>query len=164
MSQSFSNELFQEQLAIGATYELMVYQALIDAKIPAKYSIPFEGSNYTKYQKDIVVDDFVIEVKSRNLDFGTDPRSFPFSDAVLETVWGWNQKATPPRAVIFVSQRTHAMLAVNVQESFEHWTQRKQWDGLRKIESIEYFIPSSYLRTFKELVDWLYKEYAPDPF
>jgi len=173
LSQKFSRELFEEQLEVGAKHEKIVCKAFNDAGIPAELQVwetevekivtgvkdDYDAS-YTKYQKDIIIplksgEPFIIEVKSRNLEFSNDPWSFPFRDAVLETVWGWDQKAIKPRAIVFISQLTHAMLVVNVNESFQHWTQRSIWDSLRQISSYEYFIPSEYLRKFSELVEWL---------
>lgn len=158
MNQTFSKELFAEQIEKGLKYEKIVYNDLLDAGIPAEMEI-YHGDKFTQYQQDIIIKpDFVIEVKSRNLVF-TGPHDFPFEDAVIETVWGWNQKRVQPRAIVMISQITEAKIAINVQETKDRWTQRVQYDSLRGIESLEFFVDRKDLRPFDELKNWLKENY-----
>ncbi len=68
-----------------------------------------EIKEYTLNDKDIIVGDQVIEVKSRNLNFNDNPESFPYDDLIIDTVSGYEAKDPKPIAYVMVSQSTGGM-------------------------------------------------------
>jgi len=96
----------------------------------------------------------VIEVKSRRLKFSAAPKSYPYATAFVDTVTGWEKKSPKPLAVVLVSQQTSDMLVVPVS-THGSWSVTTSFDRVRKINERWYTVPSSLLRPFSELTDWL---------
>jgi len=110
-------------------------------------------------ERDIIVPtpegDFLIESKSRNLEFGSDPLSFPYSMPFVDTRSGWDQKEEKPRAVVFVSPKTREMLVVSVEHTRASWTTEERFDHVRKIKDTFYVVPKEKLVSFDTLVKFL---------
>lgn len=96
-----------------------------------------------------------IDVKSRDLRF-TGIHDYRYETAFVDTVSGWNAKATPPMAIVLISQFTRAMLVVSVKDR-ESWVAEKRFDRKRRIEDAYYMVATSRLRPFEELVAYLQK-------
>lgn len=103
---------------------------------------------------DMTVDGFPVEVKSRRLTFGTDPATYPYASAIVDTVDGWEAKKHSPLAVVLVSQVTSAMLVVPTKTR-PLWCRRTVWDHVREIHCTNYECPRDRLVRFDTLTDWL---------
>jgi hypothetical protein len=79
----------------------------------------------------------VIEVKSRSLTF-TCAADFPYDTLIVDTVQGFDQKVDKPLMYICISQKTGAMLGLDVGLSREHWTVRQTYDRVAKIPCTNY--------------------------
>lgn len=160
-----NHALFESELKKGHGFQRLVGLKLQNSGIDVEVS-PIEPVKWTRnkeynypHDKDIVIaDDFVIEVKSRNLWFDR-PYTFPFETTIVDTVSGWDQKVPEPRAVVIVSQLTECMLVLNVQESKGHWEKERIYDSVRDITCNTYLCPKRFFRPFDELVDWLKLNY-----
>ena len=107
----------------------------------------------TKNEKDIVVDQLVLEVKSRAISFeGAD--DFPHALVLVDTVYGFDQKIIKPFAYIYLSQVSKGIFAIPVQTR-QYWTIATIYDQARQIEVECYFVSKRHCRPFIELVDIL---------
>lgn len=113
-----------------------------------------EIKDYTLNDKDVIVGDNVIEVKSRNLTFGDDPNSFPYDELIIDTVSGYQAKNPKPIAYVMVSQNTGGMFIFPTAFS-ESWKIEKKYDRYRKHEDSFYLAPKAYGRPFSQLVEKL---------
>ena len=104
-------------------------------------------------EKDVLVDDLVLEVKSRNLKF-EDIESFPYEKILIDTVDGFDKKAIKPFAYVMVSQITGKMFAI-AGASKEHWTIGEIHDPHRNVDYQAYFATKRHCRPFIDLVDIL---------
>jgi len=104
-------------------------------------------------EKDVLVDDLVLEVKSRNLKF-EDIESFPYEKILIDTVDGFDKKAVKPFAYVMVSQITGKMFAI-AGASKEHWTIGEIHDPHRNVDYQAYFATKRHCRPFIDLVDIL---------
>ena len=114
--------------------------------------------DFTANEKDILVGDEVLEVKSRNLYFTDDPSSFPYDDLIIDTVSGFEGKAKKPLAYVMVSQKTGGMFVVPSYTS-ESWRVEVKYDRDRQHEDRFYLASTSNGRPFNSLVKHL-KEIA----
>lgn len=113
-----------------------------------------EIKDFTANEKDIIVGDHVLEVKSRNLHFTDEPLTFPYSDLIIDTVSGFEGKSKKPLAYIMVSQKTGQMFAIPTY-SKDGWKVEKKYDRDRKHEDHFYLAPISNGRSFNALVNHL---------
>ncbi len=165
-----NDELFASELAKGHAWQLYVAMKLLQRGLVVQCSKlelwrtesglvgrpPIE--DFTKSDVDILVGrDRVIpiEVKSRRFAFRT-AKDYPYKDAMVGTVDSWEQTTTRPEVVVLISQKTRAILAVNVADTFSNWTIEENDDGVRGIASERsYCCPLKHLRPFPKLVEWL---------
>ncbi len=132
----FSNELFQQQLTIGHKWTTLVAERLnncgIEAEVTAMDYVDEEAEmgDYADEQDVTLITGHCVEVKSRNLEFGADPKSFPYTTAFVDTVGGWAKKINTPIAVVFASQITGEMLVV-MTDTFDQWGSVKKFDRVR---------------------------------
>lgn len=131
-----SDEIFRREATIGQKYAELVAARLRCHNINAEATeLTFaateaEIADYEDEQ-DIVLDTgHCIEVKSRSLDFGADPKSFPYTNAFVDTVGGWKKKKNKPIAVVFVSRATDQMLVV-MGDTDDKWGSVKKYDRIR---------------------------------
>lgn len=113
-----------------------------------------EIKDYTLNDKDIIVGEDVIEVKSRNLNFGDDPNSFPYDELIIDTVSGFEAKNPKPIAYVMVSQNTGGMF-VFPTSFVNSWRIERKYDRYRKHEDDFYLAPKALGRPFSQLVDKL---------
>ena len=157
----YSEDLFRREAVTGHKYATMVAEALQSHQIDCAVSdLTFaqteaEISDYANEQ-DVVLTSRsgCIEVKSRRLAFRSDPETYTYRTAFVDTVKGWDSKNPKPLAVVLVSQRTKAMLVVPVSTQ-PTWTHTKSFDRVRRIHETWYEIDRSRLRTFNAFVEWL---------
>lgn len=113
-----------------------------------------EIKEYTLNDKDIIVGDQVIEVKSRNLDFSDNPESFPYDDLIIDTVSGYEAKDPKPIAYVMVSQNTGGMFVFPTAFA-KSWRVERKYDRYRKHEDNFYLAPKELARPFSQLVNKL---------
>jgi hypothetical protein len=94
-----------------------------------------------------------IDVKSRRLDF-TGPHDYPWSTALVDTVYGWKAKDKKPAAIVLVSQATSGLAVIRVSSCGE-WVVRRRFDNVRRIYDDFFEVRRELLASFDELVAWL---------
>jgi len=102
--------------------------------------------------KDLLVNGYVIEVKSRREGFTT-AKSFPYDTIFVDTVLGYDSKVTKPLAYVMVSRETKAMLCLPSYSKPDYWTQETRFDRVRKINETFYMAPKNKLRSLDALVE-----------
>jgi len=113
-----------------------------------------EIRDYTLNDKDVIVGDRVIEVKSRNLAFTDDPSTFPYDDLIVDTVSGYEAKEPKPIAYVMVSQKTGGMFIIPTAFS-NAWRVERKYDRDRKHEDDFYLTSKGLGRPFSQLVSKL---------
>lgn len=96
-----------------------------------------------------------IEVKSRDLIFSSNPRSFPHPTALVDTVSGYDAHEKKPRAYIFVSQKTGSLLATpsSQKECDAFWSKTVKSDRVRNINGeVFYETPRSRLTSIERVL------------
>lgn len=153
-----SDEIFRREATIGQKYAELVAERLRENDINAEATeLTFASSeeeiaDYADEQ-DIVLDTgHCIEVKSRNLEFGDQPKSFPYPTAFVDTVAGWKKKVNKPLAVIFVSRKTDQMLVI-MGDTDHTWGHVKKFDRIRKHYDTFHIVPKKMLLSFDEAVE-----------
>lgn len=154
-------EIFVEQLAIGHGWATYVADALNDRGVRCEVTEmeickDLEDAKRFADEKDIIFNDMpgYLDVKSKAMRFNSDPDSFPYTTAFVDTEHGWNQKKEKPLAVILVSQFTKEMLVVPPSTS-STWKPVRKRDRIRNIWDNFLQIRKSDLRRFDDLVQWL---------
>lgn len=99
---------------------------------------------YSRTQKDLIVKDTYLEVKSRTLAF-TSRADYPYPTVMLETVSGWAAKERKPDVYVLCSQRTGGILAVDARD-MSVFTREKRVDRSRNLTDEWYFAPRELLR------------------
>lgn len=169
-----NDALFHQELVTGHQWSTRVGERL-RAELPAGcgYEVtvtPMEWRESLadvarfRSEKDIVVarpggPECVVEVKSRDLHFTDDPRSYPeaFPTAIVDTVDGWESKVHRDQvvAVVLVSQKTAGMLVVPVRTTRRSWVTESRWDKKRKHWAVNYEVHRRRLATMADLVTYL---------
>jgi hypothetical protein len=107
----------------------------------------------TKNEKDVLVDDLVIEVKASSRAF-KNAEEFPYNPIIVDTVYGYDSKVIKPLVYIIVSQVTKGMFVIPTA-SKPDWTIRTYKDVDRNIEDRFYMTNKRHCRPFIEFVDLL---------
>jgi hypothetical protein len=107
----------------------------------------------TENEKDIIVDDLVIEVKSSSRSF-KNADDFPFNPVIVDTVHGFDSKIIKPFAYVMISQITQAIFVIPVSTKYD-WTVQTFYDAQRDIEEQFYLVRKRHCRPFIEMVDIL---------
>lgn len=157
----FGDDIFAREVIIGHRWSNHVARCLNDLKISCTASPleiepdPLKRSRFENEQ-DVVFSliNGHLEVKSRNLVFSDDPASFPYSEAFVDTVIGWDKKDPKPLAVVLVSQITKAKIVIPTSTSPD-WGMKRARDRVRNISENWYIVRRSSMKPFSELVDWL---------
>lgn len=155
-------ERFQHELKQGHFWASLVRDRLIadghDAELTPYHWEPVEFRQQFSNESDVVVHcrtrRVLIECKSRRLDFGEDPSSYPYQTALVDTVYGWDRKADPVAAVVLISRVTRGMLVVPVSTQ-PTWSVKKTFDRTRGFEDRWYECSTTALRSFRSLSLWL---------
>jgi len=112
----------------------------------------------TRNEKDILVDDLVLEVKSSRQTF-EDIYDFPFEKIIVDTVSGFEKKTVKPFAYIHVSQGGDGIFVTPVATQ-PHWTIATVFDAQRQLDIECYFVTKRHCRPFLELVEVLLERAA----
>lgn len=168
MSDWFDNdEVFFRELDVGHKWAEVVTGRLREHGVPAEQTDKVvrehvddrhDFADEIDVQVHLPNGTFLIECKSRDLAFTNDPATYPFSTAFVDTVSGWERKTSKPRAVVLISQRTGALLVINVKATEASWTTIRKFDRIRKINDQWLQAPKSRLSTFDWLVRFLQSE------
>jgi hypothetical protein len=89
-----------------------------------------------KDEGDLIVEGYVIEVKSRDLYF-TCASDFPYDTIFVDTVRNWAEKKVKSLAYACASQKTHAVIVTQGWDP-QFWGQDVQFDNVRKIHDTFY--------------------------
>ena len=157
-----NDELFKRELATGNKWANHVADSLNSFDVPCHATeMVFRDDisqipEFSQNDKDVILHGMsgFIEVKSRNLSFSSDPSSYPYETAFVDTADGWSKKAEKPTAVVLISQRTSEMLVVPVT-SESCWGQESKYDRVRGIFDTWLIVHKTHLRPFSELVEHL---------
>ena len=146
----------------GHSYNKIVAQYLIDNGIPC--TVPElqiaknsgERRHMTLTEKDIVLDliPHVLEVKNVSIEFGWDPKDFPFPTTIVDTVNSYEDKQQKPLAYILRSKKTGAMLAVG-PSSKDRWGQKNLYDKKQELTDNFYIVNKRDLRSMDELIAYI---------
>jgi hypothetical protein len=115
-----------------------------------------ERRHMTLTEKDIVLDliPHVLEVKNVSIEFGWDPKDFPFPTTIVDTVNSYEDKQQKPLAYILRSKKTGAMLAVG-PSSKDRWGQKSLYDKKQELTDNFYIVNKRDLRSMDELVAYI---------
>lgn len=156
-----NDDLFLGELTVGHGWAEKVANALKEEQIkchikPVDFRKNYRDRKRFENEQDIIFDTMpgCIEVKSRRLAFGSDPSSYPYKTAFVDTRNGWVKKKPKPVAVVLVSQQTGNMLVIPVSTS-GRWGTQISFDRVRSIEESWFVVDKRLLRTFGSLTDWL---------
>lgn len=114
---------------------------------------PEEITDKTKNEKDILVDDLVIEVKASSRAF-RNAEEFPYNPVIVDTVYGYDLKTIKPLVYIIVSQVTKGMFVIPTATKAD-WTIRTYKDLDRNIEDRFYMVSKRHCRPIIEFIDLL---------
>jgi hypothetical protein len=151
---------YHKAMADGHGYNLYVADLLAEFGIP-KVDVPEftiatthdEIKDKTLNEKDIVVDDLILEVKSSSRWF-RDIDDFPHNPLIVDTVYGFDSKIIKPFAYVIISQKTHNLFVIPVATKYD-WVVQEYYDAQRDITERFYMVQKRHCRPFIELVDIL---------
>ena len=112
-----------------------------------------ERINKTLNEKDIVIDDLVLEIKSSSRSF-RNADDFPHNPLIVDTVHGYDSKVIKPWAYVIISQITRGIFVIPTATK-QYWTIRTYYDAQRDIEDRFYMTSKRHCRPFLEMVDLL---------
>ena len=112
-----------------------------------------ERINKTLIEKDIVIDDLVLEIKSSSRSF-RNADDFPHNPLIVDTVHGYDSKVVKPWAYVIISQITRGIFVIPTSTK-QYWTITTFYDAQRDIEDRFYMISKRHCRPFLEMVDLL---------
>lgn len=159
-----NDKLFLDRLREGrhwqewAAKELQLRGLRVELPEYSERASIVDADRWTMQDQDLVVrntavGDCVLEVKSRPLWF-SDPPSFPWPTALVDTVEGWEAKAVEPRAVLLVSQPARRILVVSTKTK-PRWTVKASRDAVRGTFADFYECPRELLCSLQWLVNKL---------
>lgn len=164
----FDDDLFERELIEGHKWATVVHERFLSLGLPSvitPYSMRQDVKDRGQWsdELDLHVGQYPVEVKSRRLKF-TDPSSYPYGTAFVDTVVGWDRKPVKPLAVVLVSQSTSAMVVVSAKTE-PLWRTQTAFDRVRGMEENSYACPKKLLLPFEALVEWLRERLdgAPEP-
>jgi len=150
MGKPYSKSDFLNRLAAGNKTEAFLADKLVEAGIVVvkpEYPEGMPTSYYTKNQVDLLANDRVLEVKGRNQNF-TCVADFQYPTLFVEGTTGFDAKVHVPEFYVNVSNRTGAIIALDVAETKDSWTVEQVTDRLRN-----YSYPMYVSRT-EQWIDW----------
>lgn len=117
-----------------------------------------EREHMTKHEKDIVFDwtDSTIEVKSSTRNFTDIVEAYPYDSLFVDTVSGYDSKASIPLAYAIISQNTQNIVCI-APNSYSTWEKVEAYDKHRKIHENFYSAPKECLIPFSMLIEYLKK-------
>lgn len=148
----------------GHAYNKIVAEYLRNREIPC--AVPElriarngqERREMTLTEKDITLSliPHVLEVKNVSIDFGWDPKDFPFPTTIVDTVSSYEDKQQKPLAYVLRSKKTGAMLAVG-PSSKDRWKQKTLYDKKQQLTDNFYIVDKSDLRSMDDLIQHILK-------
>jgi hypothetical protein len=151
---------YEESFKLGHEYAKYVDEKLEDYGVAAELQpLEFattkqERRRFTVHEKDVVTKAGVLEVKSSSRAFGDDPFSYPHESLIVDTAYGFANKARRPVAYCMVSQRTMGIVVVPTS-SVALWWRDVLYDKHRQIHDEFLIAPKKVLRAFVDLVEWI---------
>jgi len=151
---------YHKAMAEGHGYNLYVADLLQHFGIP-KVDVPDftiatthnEIRDKTLNEKDIVVDELILEVKSSSRSF-SNIDDFPHNPLIVDTVYGFDSKIIKPFAYVIISQKTLNIFVIPVATKYD-WSVQEYYDAQRDITERFYMVQKRHCRPFIELVDIL---------
>lgn len=150
---------YKASMTKGHKYNVLVGDRLksldISCTVPDLYLVKdmSEIPDMTKYEKDIILDsNAVLEVKSRDLWFTDDLRTYPHNNLIVDTVSGYDLKEVKPIGYIFVSQRGGGMITLPTYTS-PTWEKKRLYDKYRDIYEDFYIASIDQCKTFSALIN-----------
>jgi hypothetical protein len=136
------------QRFVGAFFEALEFPVTLEVNSFRKSvaQIPEYSDSH-----DLVVAGERVEVKSRDLFFTSDPMSFPYETAFVDTVRKYNVHESQPIAYVFVSQKTGALVWTPGRDSSK-WTKEGSPDHVRGIKDEFYLVSKNRLLPIDDLV------------
>lgn len=160
MEKNVRHEVFKRCLEFGYRWQRYVAEFLsingIDVRVP-DLEVRFDPSTkpFDRDFGDIWAGEILIEVKSTFYGF-TSPMDFPQVSPIVDSVSSFDRKKPQrPDAVVVVSRRTGAMIALSVEETFGKWRIHKRWDSVTEQTREFYFCPRILWVPIEQLVDAL---------
>lgn len=157
-----NDALFKQELETGNRWANHVANVLNDNGVPCYATkMVFRDSiseieDFSKFDKDVVLTNPSghVEVKSRNLSFGSTFDSYPYETAFVDTLDGWNKKEEKPLAVLLVSQKTSEILVIPTT-SETSWGQETKYDRVRNIWETWITVHKTHLRPLSDFITHL---------
>lgn len=149
---------FYEQLTRGRRGEVRIGFDLLIAGFRVKIGELEMRETYADRvafldEVDIEVEDKMLEVKSRALDF-TGPEDYPFSTVFVGAVRRWEARERMPDAVVVISETGLGRIVIPTRTRPE-WVIEERRDSHRGFDERSYGAPRPTWRTWDALVDWL---------
>jgi hypothetical protein len=151
---------YEASFRLGHQYAELVTERLVAYGVRAELQ-PLEFAKdvadrqrFTRYEKDVIVDAGVLEVKSSSREFGDDPKKYPAPSLIVDTFSGFVNKERKPIAYCMVSQKTEAIVVVPVSSQIR-WYTKELHDHQRGIVDTFLMAYRNELKSFVELVEWL---------
>jgi hypothetical protein len=153
-----NDELFFKELKQGYYWQHLPLTFFelhgLEVQMPElKFRASIKEAEKWKNSSDLIVNGFIIEVKSRNESF-TSPESFPYETILVDTVSGYDAKDVKPLAYIMISRPTGAMLTLRSTSS-KGWQKESKFDNIRKITDDFYLCKKKRLQTLDVLVSYI---------
>jgi len=103
--------------------------------------------------KDLIVNGYTIECKSRNEEF-TNKTDYPYGTCFVDTVSGYDAKTIKPIAYIIISRKTGSMLCIQSSDN-SSWGIEEKFDHVRKIREKFYTCGSNRLHPLSKLTNYI---------
>jgi hypothetical protein len=150
---------FAEDIKRGRATELAVAGDLeargFDVAVPESGWVPEDKDN----QADLIVESkAILEVKARGFRF-RGPWDYPYPTAFLGSVDRWQRRTVLPAAVVLVSEKTGAKLAVWT-DTMDDWETEARHDKYRNKDEVSYAAPRRLLWRWKPFVEELRRRVA----
>lgn len=125
---------FRSRLAAGNKTEQYVAEKLAEVGVTVvkpEYPAGLPTKFYTENQVDLIANDQVLEIKGRNLQFNN-TEDYPYPTIFVEGKPGFDQKKFRPKFYLTVSNKSGAVIALDVDETFDRWTSEPVTDRFRQ--------------------------------
>jgi hypothetical protein len=147
---TYSRLNFERRLVAGTATEAHVIQQLREAGITVEVPEMPEGSktsDYTKNQIDAIANGKILEIKGRNLVF-TCVDDYPYPTLFVEGVSGFDAKVRTPDYYVNVSNKTGAIICLDVAATRHTWTVENVTDRFRN------FPYDMYISQTSDWINW----------
>ena len=154
-----NDALAREQMEIGWKWQRFVGAFFechgFEVELPV-FSFRKDAAHIEDYAdtEDLMVNGERVEVKSRNLHFTSDPATFPYPRAFVDTVNSYDTYKVKPIAYVFVSQLTGGMLSTPGRhvDAVRTWQIEERYDNVRSITDRFYTVGFSQITGIDVLV------------